>query len=81
VTQPPPASVLPNNLLPPIGDLSSIDAVIRSLCSAALLPFGLPATIFGLVGGAIPFTLPELPFSIVVGPLSDLCVSLEKVTP
>jgi hypothetical protein len=80
-SQAPPAALLPNSALAPLGDLSSIDAAIRSLCSTLLLPFGLPATVFGLVGGTIPFTLPELPFSIVVGPLSDLCLSLEEVTP
>ncbi|MCU1498407.1 MAG: hypothetical protein JWM47_2360 [Acidimicrobiales bacterium] len=67
--------------LPPLGDLSSADAAIRSLCSAILTPFGLYATVFGLVGGTIPFTLPELPFYILVGPISDACLQLEGLTP
>ncbi|MEY2570175.1 MAG: hypothetical protein QOE63_525 [Acidimicrobiaceae bacterium] len=65
----------------PTGALSPIQDLINQACVLALTPFGLPSTILGLLGAAIPITLPNLPFAIIVTPISDLCLNLQSIVP
>jgi hypothetical protein len=65
--------------LPP-GALNPFQQLVDFFCVTAFTPFGLPDTVFGLLGGGIPITLPNVPFQILIEPISDLCVALQSLT-
>lgn len=64
--------------LPP-GVLNPFQQLVDFFCVTAFTPFGLPDTVFGLLGGGIPITLPNVPFQILIEPISDLCVALQSL--
>jgi hypothetical protein len=64
----------------PTGALSPINQLINQACVLAFTPFSLPSLVLGTLGLAIPITLPNLPFAIIVTPISDLCLQLQSAT-
>jgi hypothetical protein len=69
---------VPLPALPP-GVLNPFQQLVDFFCVTAFTPFGLPDTVFGLLGGGIPITLPNVPFQILIEPISDLCVALQSL--
>jgi hypothetical protein len=82
IDQPPAAptapSIAPLPDVPP-GALSPLQQVVVVACTAAFAPFALPTTALGLVGAAVPLTLPQLPFELLIAPTSDVCLALEQL--
>jgi hypothetical protein len=56
-----------------------LQQVVAGVCALAFTPFGLPSTVLGLVGAAVPFVLPQLPFELLIGPTSDVCLQLDDL--